>query len=82
MDGAISLLEQNTILLAAVESRVVLVSDSRVDHSDVVLVMLVEVVDNLADFVKRESLRVKSKDPAVVHVIDISPHSLQGNLGN
>jgi len=82
MNRTIGLLEPNAILLTAVESRVVLVSDGRVNHENVVLAMLVEVVDNLTDFVKRESLRVKSEDPAVVHVIDISPHSLQGNLGN
>lgn len=47
-----------------------------IDHDDVVLLVSVEVVDQLADHVEWEPFRIESEDPSKVHVIDIRPHSL------
>lgn len=58
VDGPVGLLEEDTLVDAAVEGRVVLVGDCGVDHDDVVLVVAVEVVDDFAHAGDGEALGV------------------------
>ena len=57
------------------------ITNCRVHHNNVVLVMLVQVIHQLAHLLQRESLRIQSEHPATIHVVDISPHGLQWNVG-
>lgn len=53
---------------------------SRVDHDNVMLIVIVEVGYQLPHLFERESLRIKGKHPPLVHVVDICPHRLQRDL--
>lgn len=68
-----SLLQQEYVLTT--------ITNCRVNHNNVVLVMLVQVIHQLAHFLQWEALRIQSEHPATIHVVDISPHSLQWNVG-
>jgi hypothetical protein len=39
-----------------------------------------EICHQLTHLLKRESLRVKCEHPTSVHVVNVGPHGLQGNL--
>jgi hypothetical protein len=47
-----------------------LVGHSWVDHDNVVLIMIVQVVDDVPHPLQRETVRVQSHDVSVVHVVD------------
>jgi hypothetical protein len=49
---------------------------SRVNHDNVMLLMLVKVVDQLADHFERVALWVQREEAPELHVVDIGPHSL------
>lgn len=51
----------------------------RIDHDDVVLVVVMQIVHKFTHLVQRISHWVKSKHPSLVHVVDVIPHRLQGN---
>jgi hypothetical protein len=73
--------QEDVIIQTLVGRRVVLVGHSRVNHDDVVLVISMEVVNKFAHHGQGESLRVDGEDSSKVHVIDIRPHGLKGNVG-
>jgi hypothetical protein len=81
VDVSVGLLEEDSLLNSALEGGVGLVGNRGVNHHNVLLVVLVQVVDNAAHLVKREALGVKSENPTVVHVVDVGPHGLEGNGG-
>ncbi len=39
-----------------------------------------QVVHELANFLKRETLRIQSEHPTAIHVVNVSPHGLQWNV--
>ena len=73
IDRAVRSLEESTCLDTIIESRVVVVGNSRVDHNDVGLLSLMEGRYQLSHLVQRETLWVSSEDMSGVHVVNISP---------
>lgn len=57
------------------------ITNRRIHHHNVVLVMLVQVIHELAHLLQWEALWIESEHSATIHVVDISPHSLQRNMG-
>jgi hypothetical protein len=55
---------------------VVTTPDGGVDHHNVVLLVSVDVINELADKVKRVTLRIQGEQAAELHVVNIRPHSL------
>ena len=55
---------------------VVTTPDSGVDHHDVVLLVSVDVINELADKVKRVTLWIQGEQAAELHVVNIRPHGL------
>jgi hypothetical protein len=56
------------------------IANRRIHHHDVVLVMFVQVIHQLAHLLQWETLRIQSEHPAAIHVVNISPHGLQRNV--
>jgi hypothetical protein len=63
-------------LCALIVHIIVASPDGRIDHDNVVLLVLMEVVDQLADKLKRVALRIQGEEAAELHVVDIGPHGL------
>lgn len=80
-DGAVGAEEEGVLFDSAVQRGVVLVGHSRVNHDDVVLVVGVQVGDEGAHLVDGVALWVEGEDAATVHVVDVSPHGLEGDAG-
>jgi hypothetical protein len=83
------LLQENALVTSANErvvSHVILTlslgSHCRVHHDDVVLVMLMEVVDILANTVNWEAVWVGGHNVSPIHVVDISPHCFERDTGH
>jgi hypothetical protein len=53
------------------------VANSRINHDDILLVMLMQVRNQFPHLVNGEPLRVESEHFPATHVVDISPHSLK-----
>lgn len=79
--GAVGALEEDVLLEARGQRRVVLVGHGRVDHDDVVLVARVQVRHERAHLVQREALRVEREDAPPVHVVNVCPHGLERDVG-
>ncbi|KAF5121944.1 hypothetical protein E5D57_012416 [Metarhizium anisopliae] len=79
--GAVGALEEDVLLEARRQRRVVLVGHGRVDHDDVVLVARVQVRHERAHLVQREALRVEREDAPPVHVVNVRPHGLERDVG-
>ena len=78
---AVSAEKQDVFLNGSVHGRIILVTSCRVNHDNIVLVVVVEVGHKGAELLTRVALRVGGEDEATVHVIDISPHRLKWNVG-
>lgn len=55
-------------------------TDSRIHHDDVVLMVSVKIVHQLAHLLERETIRIQSKHTSCVHVVNVCPHGLQRNV--
>ena len=78
--GAIGVLQPDAKSFSFVECVIASIgngADGRVGHDDVLLIVLVEIVNDLAKTVEREILGVGGEDEAAVHVVDIGPHGLK-----
>ena len=51
-------------------------TDSWVHHNDVVLMVSVKIVHQLAHLLERETIRIQSKHTSRVHVVNVCPHGL------
>jgi len=56
-------------------------TNSRVNHDNVVLVVVVEIVYQFTHLLQWISRWVIGKHPSPVHVVDIVPHGFQGDAG-
>lgn len=74
--------KKDVVLDSTVKRRVVvLVAGCWVNHDDVVLVVLVKMRDERTELLHGVALWVGGEDEATVHIVDIGPHSLEGNAG-
>ena len=64
--------ERSSIVVAIV----VTTPDGGVDHHDVVLLVSVDVINELADKIKRVTLWIQGEQAAELHVVNIRPHGL------
>ncbi len=46
------------------------------------LLVLVQIIYKLSDFVERKTDGIEGEDSAEVHVVDIGPHGFQRNVGD
>lgn len=51
-------------------------TDGRIDHDDVVLVVVMKIVHKFTHLWQRISRWIKTKHPSLVHVIYVIPHRL------
>ena len=64
------------------EGRVVIVANGRVNHDNVMLVVVVEMANQLSHLLNRETLRIEGENIAAPHVIDICPHRFERDSSN
>lgn len=84
VEGTVIALEEDVLFDTAGQSgvlRSLCRRHGRIDHDNVLLVVLMEVADQLSHGRERETLRIQGKDPSAVHVVNIGPHRLKGNAG-
>ena len=65
-DGSIAILQEDTRVLTILESRVILIRDSRVYHHDIMLIMIMKVSDELLDLLQREPVRIQSENLVII----------------
>lgn len=81
VETAIVLLQERVVVDATIESSVwTSRPDRRVNHDDIVLISRVDSVDEVGDQVRRETLWIQREDSSELHVIDVSPHSLERDI--
>lgn len=78
--GSICNYQEGVVFDTVIEGRIVLVGHSRIHHYDIVLLMAVQVVYKLLHQVQWEAYRIQSEDFAEIHVVDVGPHCLKGDI--
>lgn len=53
------------------------VANSRINHDDILLVMLMQVRNQFPHLVNGKPFRIEGEHLPAIHVVDISPHSLK-----
>ena len=68
-DGIVGVFHKSAILGPDGERLIVLVSDSRILHHNVVLIMIMQMADHLSHFVERKANWIEGEDFAEVHIV-------------
>jgi hypothetical protein len=76
IDRAILPYLPNVLLDTFVVNIVITSPNSRVNHDDVLLLVCVQMINHLADKLKRIPLGVESEKTTKLHVVDVVPHDL------
>lgn len=56
-------------------------ADGGINHHNVLLVVTMQVINQLAHLVQGEAQRIQCEDASVVHIVNVGPHSFQRNSG-
>jgi hypothetical protein len=73
-------LEEDIVSRTSIIWRVILISYSGINHHDIVLLMVMQMVHNVLHPRQGKSLWVKCEDFAEVHVVNIGPHGLERDV--
>jgi hypothetical protein len=73
-------LEEDVISCASIVWRIVLMGHYWVDHHNLMLLMVMQVVHNVLHPQQGKSLRVKGENLAEIHVVNVGPHRLERDI--